>query len=289
MTTAKTPTNTNGIITKAATQVQQQNASKTPSQVMNQLLNSAGTKKLLEGSLKENAGAFSASLIELYKSDGYLQQCEPNSVLGEALKAVSLKLPINKNLGFAWVIPRKNSKKGIYEPQFQIGYKGYIQLAQRTGAYKYINADVVYEGELTGQNKITGEIELNGEAVSDKVIGYFAYIETINGFKKTVYWSDQKIRDFASKHSDSYRGGFYSPWKTDFDEMAKKTVLKQLLSRYGVMSIEMMTAFDQETVAEMADQKISGEELSNTTQFDVVEADFTEINNKEPEQGEYSE
>lgn len=287
MTTAKTPTNTGGIIAQAANQMQQAANEKTPSQIMNQLLNNAGTKKLLEGSLKENAGAFSASLIELYKSDGYLQQCNPNEVLGEALKAVSLKLPINKNLGFAWVVPRKNNKKGgIYEPQFQIGYKGYIQLAQRTGAYKYINADVVYEGELKGQNKLTGEIDLSGEAVSDNVIGYFAYIETVNGFKKSLYWSDKKLRDFATKKSDAYRGGGYSPWKTDFEEMAKKTVLKQLLSRYGVMSIEMMTAFDQEAVAEMADQKIAGtdRDAETSASYDVVEAEFTEV----PDNGQVS-
>lgn len=274
--TARTPNNTSGIIAKAANQMQQAPAMKTPSQIMNQLLNSAGTKKLLENSLKENAGAFSASLIELYKSDGLLQQCEPNAVLGEALKAVSLKLPINKNLGFAWVIPRRNGKKGgIYEPQFQIGYKGYIQLAQRTGAYKYINAAPVYAGELKSEDKLSGMIDLSGERTSNEVIGYFAYIETVNGFRKTLYWTVDKVREFAGKHSDAYKSGYYSPWKTDFDEMATKTVLKQLLSKYGVMSIEMVSAFEQESVAEIADQKLAPEQPEMTEPENVIDADYT--------------
>ena len=130
-------TNANGIIAAAANNQAVANKQKSPSSIMKGILDNDNTKKLLQDSLKENAGAFAASILDLYNSDKYLQQCNPKQVFGECLKAVSLKLPINKQLGFAYVVPFK----GI--PQFQIGYKGLIQLCMRTGQYKHINAGEV--------------------------------------------------------------------------------------------------------------------------------------------------
>ena len=158
---------------------------------MNSIVNAESTKKLLQNTLKENAGSFSASIIDLYNSDKTLQECDPRQVMGEALKAASLKLPINKQLGFAYVIPYRDYKSGMQIPQFQLGYKGMIQLCMRTGSYKYINAGEVYEGELVKIDKLTGEVDLSGEAVSDKIVGYFAYMETVNGFKKAFYWTKE--------------------------------------------------------------------------------------------------
>lgn len=231
--------------------------------------------------LKENAGAFVASIIDLYNTDKTLQMCDPKNVVMEALKAASLKLPINKQLGFAYIIPYKDNKTGQYVPTFQLGYKGYIQLAMRTGAYKYINADVVYEGELIKQDKLTGEIVIDpSQKKSDKVIGYFAYIETLNGFRKALYMSVEEIIEHAKRYSKNYSSK-NSVWATDFDAMALKTVLRLLLSKYGIMSIEMQTAIAEDMVA---DRAIKVEEIEEET---AIEADY-EIQEEQEETKENS-
>lgn len=262
------PKNTKNLITAA----QEEKAAKTksPASIMGGILNAESTKKLLQNTLKENAGAFSASVLDLFNTDTYLQRCDPRAVFGECLKAASLKLPINKQLGFAYVVPYKNV------PQFQIGYKGLIQLALRTGAYRYINADVVYEGEYKGADKLTGEIDISGEKVSDTVVGYFAYIETTNGFKKALYWDKNRVSAHAQKFSKSYSSS-NSVWKSDFDAMAMKTVLRNLLSKYGYMSIEMANALEAENNATVAAEVMNekednvGIEISATVE-DAAEA-----------------
>lgn len=241
-------TNTNGMIAAAAAAKPAKPMS--PANIMRGILDSAATKKLLQDSLKENAGAFAASVLDLYNSDKFLQRCEPKQVFAECLKAVSLKLPINKQLGFAYIIPYGNSA------QFQLGYKGMIQLCMRTGAYKYINSGVVYEGEFKGEDKLTGEIDISGEKTSDTIVGYFAYIETLNGYKKAIYWSKEKTLAHARKYSKSFNSQ-NSVWKSDFDAMATKTVLRNLLSHFGYMSVEMATAFEAEENAAAADSALS--------------------------------
>lgn len=247
-------TNTSGVIAAAAEKKNApvENKPKSPSNIMRGILDSEATKKLLAESLKENAGAFSASILDLYNSDTYLQRCNPKQVFGECLKAVSLKLPINKQLGFAYIVPYNNV------PQFQLGYKGMIQLCMRTGAYKYINAGPVYEGEFKSENKLTGEIDISGEKISDKIVGYFAYLETLIGFKKAVYWTREKVEAHAAKFSKSYKSS-NSVWKSDFDAMAMKTVMRNLLSHYAVMSVEMNTALMLEETP--AAEPVGGEEL----------------------------
>ena len=216
----------------------------TPLQRLKGLLDTDEMKKRLSETLKENAGAFSASIIELFTSDNLIKQCSPDLVIAECLKGASLKLPINKQLGFAYVVPFKNNKEGgRYEPQFQLGYKGYIQLAMRTGAYKCINTDIVYEGELVSKDKLTGNIDLTGERTSNNIIGYFAHFETVNGFSKTLYMSKDEVLSHAQKRSKTfYNGKFSGPWATDFDAMAQKTCIRLLLSKYGIMSVEMSQA-----------------------------------------------
>ena len=205
------------------------------------ILNADSVQEQFQNVLKENSGAFVASIIDLYNTDRILQMCDPKKVVMEALKAASLKLPINKQLGFAWIVPYKKNNKPI--PTFQLGYKGYIQLCMRTGAYKYINADVVYEGELVKHDKLTGEIEIDPEKrTGDKKVGYFAFIETLNGFRKTLYMSVDEVTKHAQQYSKSY-GSKNSVWATDFDAMALKTCLRLLLSKYGVMSVEMQRAY----------------------------------------------
>lgn len=263
-------TNANGIIAAAANNQAVANKQKSPSSIMKGILDNDNTKKLLQDSLKENAGAFAASILDLYNSDKYLQQCDPKQVFGECLKAVSLKLPINKQLGFAYVV----AFKGI--PQFQIGYKGLIQLCMRTGQYKHINAGEVYEGEYKGFNKLTGELDISGERTSDKIIGYFAYMETLNGFSHSVYSTKEEVQKHAQKYSKSYNLS-NSAWKTEFDKMAVKTVLRNLLSHYGYMSVEMMNAM---TAEQPSETDTLSENTDNTVNSEVIDVEYTESNDE---------
>jgi len=225
---------------------------------LNKMLNEKSIQEQLKSALKENAGAFTASVVELFASDNVLQQCDPKKALVEVLKAATLKLPLNKSLGMAYIVPYRNRKTNEVLPQFQLGYKGYIQLAMRTGQYRYLNADIVYEGQLKGKNHLTGAIDLSGEQVSDKIIGYFAYMELINGFSKVVYWSKEKVETHAKKYSKSFNSE-YSVWSTNFNEMALKTVTKALLSTYGILSVDMIAGLssDVSDVEEEVAQKIS--------------------------------
>ena len=197
-----TPTNVNGIIAQQTLKPKEPKQ-KTPAQLMRAVVNAEASQALLKDSLKENAGAFAAAVIGLYSRDTYLQNCAPQAVFAEVLKAVSLKLPINKQLGFAYIIPRRDH--GVWKPTFQLGYKGYIQLCMRTGAYRYINAGPVYEGELQKVDKLSGEVDLSGEPVSENapVIGYFAYMETLNGFRKCLYWSNDRLIRHVKRYSDN--------------------------------------------------------------------------------------
>lgn len=165
------------------------NAAPTPTQgtTMKGLLSSPAVMKRFEEVLGKRANQFTASILSLYNSEKMLQKAEPMSVISSAMIAATLDLPIDKNLGYAWVVPYAG------KAQFQLGYKGYIQLALRTGQYRNINVIEVYEGELVKWNRLTEEIELDFEnKQSDKVVGYTGYFELINGFRKTVYWSKAK-------------------------------------------------------------------------------------------------
>lgn len=239
-----------------ATKTQVQDKPKSAAQLMSLIVDAKATKDLLQGVLKDNAGAFAASVIDLYNSDTTLQQCDPRQVFGECLKAASLKLPINKQLGFAWVIPYRDGKTGKQVPQFQIGYKGLVQLAMRSGVYRFINAGAVLDGELKNEDKLRGLIDLSGEAKQGaEVIGYFAYIETLNGFSKALYWSKDKVNAHARKYSKSFRAGS-SIWRDNFDEMAQKTLLSNLLSHWGLLSVEMQQAVSNDDVV-LADNALA--------------------------------
>lgn len=246
-----------------------------PIDKLKNILAAQSVQEQFEAVLKENAGAFVASIIDLYNTDRTLQMCDPKNVVMEALKAASLKLPINKQLGFAWIVPYRDSKTGQYIPTFQLGYKGYIQLCMRTGAYRYINADVVYEGELVKHDKLTGEIEIDpAQRKSDKKIGYFAFIETLNGFRKTLYMSVEEVIKHAQQYSKSYSSK-NSVWATDFDAMALKTCLRLLLSKYGVMSVEMQRAYieDSADTVALADERIADDSFDG----EVIEAEAVEV------------
>lgn len=214
----------------ATTQVSAQNLG------LKSLLNTPTMQKKFEQVLDKKAPQFMSSLLNLYNGDTYLQKATPMSVVTSALVAATLDLPVDKNLGYAWIVPYNGTA------QFQLGYKGYIQLALRTGQYKSINVIEVHEGELISWNRLTEELELNLDgATSDKVIGYCGFFRLTNGFEKTVYWSKKQIEDHKKKFSKSDFG-----WKKDFDAMAKKTVLRNMLSKWGILSIEMQSAVDKD-------------------------------------------
>lgn len=264
-TTTQAPPAQNGTATPALSQ------KRSKVEVLKSVMASGSVQEQFKNALKDNTGPFVASIIDLYNGDQYLQECDPGQVVMECLKAATLKLPINKSLGFAYIVPYKN--KGVQTPQFQIGYKGLIQLAMRTGQYRIINADMVYEGEFRSLNKLTGEFDLSGSRTSDKIVGYFAHIEMLNGFSKTLYMTKEKVEAHAKKYSKSYAFDS-STWKKEFDAMAIKTVLRNLLGHYGYLSVEMISAYDSDNDFDVADQvadeirrKANGENIS----FDEVE------------------
>ena len=190
--------------------------------------------------LDKGAPAFVTSILSLVKSTPQLAAADPKTVISAAMTAATLKLPINPNLGFAYIVPYKDTAT------FQMGYKGYIQLAMRTGQYKTINASVVYEGQIEDVDFVTGEI-IRGKKKSDKVVGYVAYFELINGFSKMVYMTHEEMLHHAMTYSQAYKydrknGKKSSVWTTNFEAMGLKTVLKQLISKYGIMSIDMQGA-----------------------------------------------
>jgi len=244
---------------------------KSPSTVMNNLLSSSAVQDMIKSSLKENADLFCTSIIELYGSDTTLQKCDPGEVIKECMKAATLKLPLNKSLGFAWVIARWNSKLGRFVPQFQPGWKGIVQLAQRTAQYQFINCGPVFEGELRKISKLTGELDIEGEAVSENVTGYFAYIQLNNGFKKALYWTKDKTEKHALRYNPESKkaGKLTGIWAEYFDERAMATVLKMLITKYGIMSIEMLGALknDEESPAEAAEREIAGNANSEIIGF----------------------
>jgi recombination protein RecT len=237
-------------------------------------------RKFMDALGSESAtGSFIASLTDLYASDSYLAQCDCNLVILEALKAAALKLPVIKSLGFAYIVPYK--KNNVQIPQMQIGYKGYIQMAMRTGQYRTINADMVYEGELQKVNKLSGEINFQGEKTSDEVIGYFAYLELLNGYSKTLYMTKEAVIKHAKKYSKSYSNAS-SPWQTEFDAMALKTLTRNLLSHWGYLSIEMMNAIANDNDDNLEDDRNKDVNAKgNKKNLDADDVDYEDVINKQ--------
>ncbi|MBM7717174.1 recombination protein RecT [Bacillus thermophilus] len=254
------------------------------------LLNSPAIKKRFEEVLEKRAPQFTTSIINLYNSERMLQKSEPMSVISSAMVAASLDLPIDKNLGYAWIVPYYDKNSKTTKAQFQLGYKGYIQLALRSGQYRNINAIPVHEGELKKWNPLTEEIEIDFDAKeSDVVIGYAAYFELLNGFRKTVYWKKEHVEQHRQRFSKSGFG-----WDNDWDAMALKTVIKALLSKWGILSVEMQKAVieDEEerdridvTPEEGADNVIDGAEFTEPVEDPFEEEDAEKQKTEENQEG----
>lgn len=205
------------------------------------ILTQENVRKRFEEILGKKSAGFISSVISATKSNQKLALCDPNSVVSSAIIAATLDLPIQPNLGFAAIIPYTTEVEGQPKSvaQFQMMYRGFIQLAMRTGQYKTMNVCEVYDGELVSENRFTGEYVFDSsKKKSDKVIGYTAYFKMVNGFEKCVYWTNEKIHAHAKRYSKTYthKNG---KWNTDFEAMASKTVLKLLLSKYGILSVDM--------------------------------------------------
>lgn len=276
-------------------QTQQQNKGITVSSLIKQ----ESYKKRFNELLGKKSPGFISSMINVSNSAS-LKDAEPNSIISSAVVAATLDLPIDQNLGFAYIVPYVS--KGVKTAQFQMGYKGFIQLAMRTGQYKTINAIEIYEGEIKSVNRLTGEVEFNKDEdyINREVVtGYMAYFKLLNGFEKTVYMSREEMENHAKKYSQSYSSQKdwvvkSSLWSTDFDGMAIKTVIKKLLSKYGILSIEMQTAItnDQAVVnnqgsPEYVDNQVREEISQNANKktidinADVVETEFKEVTDVE--------
>lgn len=278
-------------------QIQTQSNSKAPS--IKQLLDMDVYKKRINEIMGKKAASFMASIVNVSNLPG-LKDAEPNSIISSSIVAATLDLPIDQNLGFAYIVPY-NTKDGdnfIKKAQFQMGYKGYIQLAMRTGQYKTINAIEVYKGEISRVNRLTGEIEFNtDESLIDRdiVTGYIAYYKLLNGFEKMIYMSREEMEKHAKKYSQSYSSKKQwvvnsSLWSTDFDGMAIKTVIKRLLSKYGILSIEMQNAItndqavmNNEGSPQYVDNQVREEISQNANKKtieipkeEIVDADFKE-------------
>lgn len=241
------------------------------------LLKNDQVKNRIQEVVGKNAGVFTTSLIQIQQSNKLLVDAEPNSIVAAALTAATLNLPLNNNLGYAYIIPFKEKQSnGVYltKAQFQIGYKGFYQLAMRSGQFKTIHATDVKQGEITSRDRLTGEIDFNfidddNIREKTKTIGYIAYFKLLNGFESYLYLSHSEMTAHASKFSQTYKKGF-GLWSTDFDMMAQKTVLKLLLSKKAPLSIDMQNAvkYDQSTI----------NDIDNTEDISYVDNTEEEIN-----------
>lgn len=240
---------------------------------------------------KDEAGRVVASVLGIVNGNAVLQQCSNESILNAVLTGISMGLNVNPSLGQCYIVPYQNKKKitgedghtreiKVWEAQFQIGYKGFIQLALRTGLYETMNVTEVREGEFKGEDKLTGEYEFEWEKDDVKreklpVIGYVGYIKLNSGFRKSRYMTKDKVLAHAKKYSQSFRSG-YGLWKTDFDAMAKKTVLKLLISKDGVTTsvLERAMLADQAVVEEDSfayiDNKKKNEEANKSSNDEMV-------------------
>jgi len=245
----------------------------------NDIVNGAYYQNQLQKLFGKNSGTFATSMMELYTSNQDLQQCDPKLVAAEAMRAAALHLPLSKALSRAYVVVFK--EKGVPKPQFLIGYLGLLDLALRSGQYETINTRVVYKGELVGEDKLSGFIDISGEKESNEVVGYLAYFKLVSGFKKMLFMDVKSMCHYAKMYAPTLKFNKITEeellkkaqeqaergpqagsigWFGDFNSMAKKTVLRQLL-KWGPMSIEMQQAIAQDEDYQSAEEQRDQENL----------------------------
>lgn len=274
-----------------------------------QVMDNSYYQTLLQNTLKENRGAFTTSLMELFTSDQSLMQCDPNALMSEAIKAAGLRLPINKQLGQAYILVFNNKDKEtgkiVPTPTLVIGTKGYINLALRSNKYVNINKGTVYEGEFVGYDKVTGVLDISGTKTSDVPVGYFAYFKEKSGFEKIFYitiddvckfaktfaptvkfnnkitW--QGLKELATKQSVESSGGGLG-WYAGFQDMAEKTALRQLLTKWGELSVDSNIIIDADERPTALQQRDS--EFAEAKEVVTVDAETGEIKQPSESQAE---
>lgn len=262
----------------------------------------------------KNGTRFISSVVSAVQTTPALQECTNPSILSAALLGEALNLSPSPQLGQFYMVPFDNKKKGVKEAQFQLGYKGYIQLAKRSGVYKKINVISIKEGELVRYNPLDEELEVNfieDDFVreSTPTIGYYAMFEEINGYKHSIYWSKKKMIAHAEKYSQAFKrnGGakslelleqgkipekdlwkYSSFWFKDFDAMAHKTMIRQLISKWGTMSVDFQKAIDKDMTVLHEDGSVDYVENQVEAEENVaVEQEYKEVP-AESEQAEES-
>ena len=253
-------------------------------------------KKLINNTLgdKDKAQRFIASITSAVATNPALQECDPTTIVSGALVGEALNLSPSNALGEYYLVPYNNTSKGVKEAVFQIGYKGYLHLAIRSGQYKDIDVLEIHEGEFKGRDKETGKfkfefIENESERLNKPVIGYMGYFELLNGFKKTLYVSKEEMINHADTYSKAFNKKDYekyingqipqkdlwkysSYWYKSFDNMAFKTIIRQLISKWGILSIEMQDAFtkDMAVLYENGDYEyVDNPNIENKTNIDI--------------------
>lgn len=259
----------------------------------------------------KNGTRFISSIVSAVQTTPALQECTNPSILSAALLGEALNLSPSPQLGQFYMVPFDNKKKGVKEAQFQLGYKGYVQLAERSGYYKKLNVLAIKEGELVRYDPLNEEIEVNlieddVEREETPAMGYYAMFEYENGFRKTLYWSKKKMLAHAEKYSPAFKrnGGarslellqqgkipekemwkYSSFWFKDFDGMAMKTMLRQLISKWGIMSIDLQTAVDKDMAVIHEDGSAEYVENEQEEENVVAEQELNEVP-KEPQDTE---
>ena len=267
--------------------------------LFNQTLVNQRTQDYLSQVLGEKKASFVNNITALVSNNTALQECEPITVLYSGIKATALDLPLDQNLGFAYVIPYRDNKANKTVAQFQIGYKGFIQLAMRSGQFRTINVRDVRDGEIVGEDFVSGELQfkkLETKREDAQIIGYVAFFKLINGFEKMSYWGIEEIKSHGKKYSQTFSSSKdyvrnMSKWTTDFDAMARKTVIKLLLSKYAPLSVEMQGAIvsDQAILSEKGQQYIDNEQDTEASKkvADIFEKAIEEVGVMDEEEAEF--
>ena len=269
---------------------------------------------------------FLSSIVSVMNNNPSIAECDKSSIVNCALLGEALKLPPSPQLGYFYMVPFNNTEKNCKEAQFQLGYKGYIQLAIRSGQYRNINVVAIKEGELKSYNPLTEELQITfieDDEIREKTatIGYYAMLETISGFRKSIYWSKKKMLAHADKYSQSFhlhetttkkgykivsyeeytknkekyeKSPLYSSfWYKDFDGMAFKTMLRQLISKWGIMSVEIQKAYDNDMGIIRDDGSVdfsdNPQSKDNKTNNPIIETQAEEVEKQVKKDEQYSE
>lgn len=251
------------------------------------LLKNPAIQKKFNDVLKDKSNSFTSSLISLVNGDGNLSDSEPMSIVASAMQAAQLDLPIEKQLGLAYIVPfngkDRATGKWVKKAQFMLGYKGYIQLAQRSGQYRKLTVDVLYEGELIYWDRFKEDLKYDMNAkTSDEVVGYFGHFELLNGFEKTVYWTKEQVEKHRIENNKAKdKRKLTGVWASNYDAMAQKTVIRNLLSKWGILSVEMQNALVNDDTVNDIDDSGQIQRVDVTESVDDVQVEINQNANTE--------